>query len=273
MKACLLQTMYSATDPAFQAEGFAREIAMLDSLDDQTIDIIVIPEYAESLFAPRTHEEFCDQIEKYAPIIEQKAREAAIRCHAIVFANFGYKTERGYRNTTHVFGRDGNIVGRYFKQHPAPSEIKNPYIDTDYAESDLPVTIVEVEGIRYAFRTCYDFYFYEDLVNIARARPDIIIGCSHQRTDTHEALALMNRFHSYQANAYLLRASVSLGEGSAVCGCTCAIAPDGTMLGDMKNDVGILTVEFDPTAKYYKAAGFGGKPKAHFEYVDEGRRR
>ena len=62
MKACLLQTLYSATDPAFQEEGFARELAMLDSLDDPDIDIIVIPEYAESLFAPRTHEEFRDQI-------------------------------------------------------------------------------------------------------------------------------------------------------------------------------------------------------------------
>jgi glycerophosphoryl diester phosphodiesterase len=44
------------------------------------------------------------------------------------------------------------------------------------------------------------------------------------------------------------------------------------MLGNMKSDVGILSVVFDPKDKYYKPAGFGGKMKAHHEYIEEGRR-
>ncbi len=140
-------------------------------------------------------------MDKYAPIIEKKAKETAKRCNAIVFANYGYKTDKGYRNTTHVIDRNGKEVGRYFKEHPAPSELKNKGIDTEYSNSKQEVYTVELEGIRFGFRTCYDFYFYEDIVKMAREKLDVIIGCSYQRTDTHQALEIMNAFLAYNTNA------------------------------------------------------------------------
>jgi glycerophosphoryl diester phosphodiesterase len=52
-----------------------------------------------------------------------------------------------------------------------------------------------------------------------------------------------------------------------------AVAPDGTMLGNMKAKIGLLEVEFDPSKKYYKKAGFyGTKLQPHYEYLDQGRR-
>ena len=120
--------------------------------------------------------------------------------------------------------------------------------------------------------TCYDFYFYENFAPLARQNVDVIIGCSHQRTDTHDALSIINRFLSYHTNAYLVRASVSLGEESPVCGSSSIIAPDGKVLVDMKSDIGVGSAEFDPHEKYYKPAGFRGQPKAHYEYIEEGRR-
>ena len=45
--------------------------------------------------------------------------------------------------------------------------------------------------------TCYDFYFYEVFAPLARRRPDIIIGCSHQRSDKHSALETMGQFLAY----------------------------------------------------------------------------
>jgi predicted amidohydrolase len=130
---------------------------------------------------------------------------------------------------------------------------------------------LDIEGIRFGFRTCYDFYFYEDIIEMARKKLDVIIGCSYQRTDTHDALEIMNRFLAYNTNAYVLRSSISLGENSKVCGCSMAVAPDGAILANMKNKVGIEVVEFDPQKKYYKKSGFNGTAKAHYEYVDVGR--
>ncbi|MBQ8426393.1 MAG: hypothetical protein IJX16_01380 [Clostridia bacterium] len=86
-------------------------------------------------------------------------------------------------------------------------------------------------------------------------------------------MEIIGRFLSYNTNAYLLRASISLGEDSPICGSSMAVAPDGTMLGNMRAKVGLLEVEFDPTKKYYKKAGFyGTKLQPHYEYLDQGRR-
>ena len=58
---------------------------------------------------------------------------------------------------------------------------------------------------RYGFLVCYDYYFYEAFANMARQKMDVIIGCSHQRTDKHSALEIINRFLSYNTNSYLIR--------------------------------------------------------------------
>ena len=169
------------------------------------------------------------------------------------------------------------MLGKYYKAHPAPSEVKTAAeggneLDVSYSYEHRAPDVIEIEGIRFGFMTCYDFYFYEAFAPLAQQNVDVIIGCSHQRTDTHEALSILNRFLCYNTNAYLLRSSVSLGEESTICGCSCAIAPDGTVLHDMKSDIGVFSVDIDPKAKYYKAAGFKGAKKAHYEYIEEGRR-
>ena len=88
------------------------------------------------------------------------------------------------------------------------------------------------------------------LTRLAKERVDIIIGCSHQRSDTHQALEIINRFLAYNTNAYVVRSSVSLGEDSSLGGCSCVIAPNGDVLIDMKNRAGYETVEIDPKKKY-----------------------
>lgn len=270
MKVCLIQPPYSMNYE--EIEGcFAKELALLEQCDE-TMDVIILPEYSDVLAATPTDEDFVLAMEKYGPIIAQKAKETAKRCRAIVFANHGHKTEKGYRNTTHVIDRTGEVVGRYYKAHPAPSELRNKGIDTDYANEEQDVYTLDLEGVRFGFRTCYDFYFYEDIVAMARKNLDVIIGCSYQRTDTHQALEIMNRFLAYNTNAYVLRSSISLGEDSKVCGCSMAVAPDGSMLTNMKNKVGIEVIDIDPKKKYYKVSGFNGILKSHYEYVDEGRK-
>jgi predicted amidohydrolase len=49
------------------------------------------------------------------------------------------------------------------------------------------------------------------------------------------------------------------------------VSPNGTIVANMKNNVGVMVVEFDPKEKYYKRSGFNGELKSHYEYVDEGR--
>lgn len=271
MKVCIIQPPYSMNYVDIDA-CFNKLISLLDGLNEN-LDVIVLPEYSDVLANTPTAEDFVLALKKYSPIIDKKVKETAKRLNSIIFANYGFETELGYRNTTHVIDRNGVEIGKYYKVHPAPSELRNKGIDTEYSNYPQEIYTIDIEGVRFGFRTCYDFYFYEDIVQLARKNLDVIIGCSYQRTDTHEALEIMNRFLCYNTNAYLLRASVSMGEDSKVGGCSMIVSPNGTILSNLKNEVGKIILEINPKEKYYKASGFGGAPKSHYEYVDEGRKK
>lgn len=275
MKVCALQPKYSfnSCDLDVCINGL---IELLDACDD-SLDIIVLPEYSDALADVKGKDGYYNAVKTYGERVLNKAKETAIRCNAIVFVNAGYNTEKGIRNTTYAIDRKGNIVGKYFKAHPAPSEVKKDSeggheLDVEYSYETATPYVLEIEGIRFGFLTCYDFYFYENYAQIAREKVDVIIGCSLQRTDTHEALSIFCKFLCYQTNAYLIRASVSLGKDSKVCGSSMVVSPKGEELKNMKNEVGLLVCDIDISSKYYKPAGFGGSLKAHYEYIEEGRR-
>lgn len=275
MKVCVIQPYYSF-DEKDLAACYDGMMALVDQCDE-SMDIIVLPEYCDIPAATSSAAAFHRSIETYNARVREKIVATARRCHAIVFANFSAKTETGWRNTTFCFDREGNEVGRYYKAHPAPSEVKTPDeggngLDCTYSYEYRRPCTVEIEGLRFGFMTCYDFYMYEEYAALARENVDIIIGCSHQRTDTHNALDMFGRFLCYNTNAYLLRSSVTLGEDSPICGCSMIVSPKGEMILDMKSRVGLGIAEIDPHEKYFKPAGFKGKPKAHYEYIDEGRR-
>ena len=275
MKAYIIQPYYSFEQADLQ-RCFDGMIQLLESVGNDA-DIIVLPEYCDVPSACKSKNAFHASIEAYNSIIKQKATEAAIRCHSIVFFNAADKTPTGWRNTTYALDREGKVVGKYYKAHPAPSEVKTEReggneLDVSYTYEFRQPDVIEIEGIRFGFMTCYDFYFYESFAPLARQNIDVVIGCSHQRTDTHEALSIINRFLCYNTNAYLIRASVSLGTDSKICGCSTIIAPNGNVLVDMKSEIGITCADIDPHAKYYKAAGFRGALKSHYEYIEDGRR-
>ncbi|MBE6761592.1 MAG: hypothetical protein E7551_04830 [Ruminococcaceae bacterium] len=270
MKVCLIQPPYS-TDYSKSDDYFNKELELLDKCDD-TMDIIVLPEMTDMPCLCKTNEQRLLSIEKYNGAILEKAKETAKRCRALLFINARYKTEKGYRNTTHAFNRKGEISGLYFKQQLVPNEMKHRETDLSYVfESEEP-TVVEIEGIRFGFLTCYDFYFYENYANMARYNLDVIIGCSHQRSDSHSATEIICRFLAYNTNSYVIRSSVSMDVNSQIGGGSMVVAPDGEVMLNMLSRTGLETVEVDLSKKYFKAAGFGNPPSAHYEYIEKGRR-
>lgn len=265
MRAAIIQPEYSR-ESACSARLFDAELSALDSCDE-SLDIIVMPEYGDIPAMPDSTETFWECVERYhAPLLE-RAAQTAKRCGAFVFANgIGDR-----KNTTFAFNREGELFGKYFKRHLTEGEANGRGLSRDYALHPSSPYIIEAEGIRFAFLTCYDFYFYEAFSSIARQNVDIIIGCSHQRSDTHETSELFSRFAAYNCNAYLLRSSVSMERNSNIGGGSMVVSPSGEVLLNMKSRVGMETVEFDPKQKYYKPAGFGNSPAAHYEYVERGR--
>ena len=270
MKVCVIQPPYS-TDFTKIDEYFKKELSLLAECDS-SMDIIVLPEASDLPCLAPSREEMNEAIARFHAPLMEAAAETARRCNAILFVSGYSEEEDGLRNATFALNRRGEVVGKYFKQHLTPGEVTKTRLDSGYTFTHTEPTVIEIEGLRFGFLTCYDFYFYEAFPTIARAGVDFIIGCSHQRSDTHRALEIMTQFLAYNTNAYVLRASVSMDEGSDVGGASMIVAPTGEILAHMYSRVGLATVELDPKNKYYKPAGFGNPPAAHYEYVEKGRR-
>lgn len=270
MKACIIQPPYSR-DTSYSDEYFNYKLDLLDKCDN-TVDIIVLPEYSDVPCATETKEETFYYHKKYIDILLEKCVETAKRCNALVFVNALYEINGNYRNTTYAYNQKGELAGKYFKKHLPPLELNTLELDSDYTFEFSEPYVIEIDGLRYGFLTCYDFYFYEAFANIARQNVDIIIGCSLQRSDTHDAIETMCRFLAYNTNAYVIRSSVSFSEDSEICGASMVVSPYGKVLANMKGKFGMEFVEFDPHDKYLKPAGFGNPDAPHYEYIEFGRK-
>ena len=270
LKACIIQPPYEY-DTAKIGDAVKWQIDQLRKCDE-SLGLIVLPEASDRQGRIGSPAELAAAVDAFNAPLLAACSETARRCKATVFVNAIDRTPTGMRNTTFAYDKTGALVGKYDKEHLTRGEHARLGLDASYMWKWTEPTIMEIDGVRYAFMTCYDFYFYENYANIARYKPDVIIGCSHQRSDPHPVLETIGRFLAYNTGAYLVRASVSMGLDSPVGGSSMVVAPSGEILGNLYSRVGTLTVEFDPHAKYLKPMGYGNPPGMHSTYIEVGRR-
>lgn len=189
----------------------------------------------------------------------------------MIFINARTRAKRAFEIPPTLLIGKADLRANTGKQHLVPGEVSELKLDSGYTFEFSEPTVIEIEGIRFGFLVCYDFYFYEAFANMARQKLDIIIGCSHQRSDTHRASQVMSQFLAYNTNAFVIRSSVSMDEASDIGGASMVVAPDGKVLCNMRSRIGMETADIDLSNKYYKPAGYGNPPAAHYEYIEKGK--
>ena len=118
MKICVIQPEY-CLDHSRSEEFLRWELEALDKCDE-TMDVIALPESSDTPCLAHSKEQRLWSYENLNSPILEKAKETAKRCHAIVFVNARSPEEKGLRNTTFVIDRQGEVVGKYFKEHLTP---------------------------------------------------------------------------------------------------------------------------------------------------------
>ena len=98
MKACVIQPWYSFEEQDTD-HCFNQMISLLDQCDE-SMDLIVLPEYTDVPAAQPDKKHFHASIRKYNQTIIEKSVQTAVRCQAIVFVNAAFETPEGYRNGT-----------------------------------------------------------------------------------------------------------------------------------------------------------------------------
>ena len=155
----------------------------------------------------------------------------------------------------------------YDKQHLPPSEVKLGV--TAGNPSGKCACTCEVDGIRFAFMTCYDVYFNEQIEHIAKENVDLILVPGYQRGERRDIIEAQAKLMAFRCNAFVVRSSYSM-DSVEKGGCSMSVSPDGTILKHMGKDVGSISCEIDPFEKYMRPAGFGEGLVKNNDFISAG---
>lgn len=269
MKLCAIQVPYgmSAQETEKSVDFLINE---LDSCDS-SFDVILTPEYSNGP-GELTPDEALDFYIAHTGRLVDAAVRAAKRCNAVVALSGCFKIGDSYRNTTRVYRNDGSIAGEYYKQQLVLREPAEHGVDNAYTREFNPPAIVEVNGVRYGFITCYDAYFEEYIAHLGYRRPDVVLVAAFQRGEPAENLRMMNQMLAYHTGAFVLRSSVSMGIDSVRGGTSLVIDPAGKIIADMRSGVGKLIADIpDIHWKYCRSDSYGGSMIKNFDFIDQGR--
>jgi len=236
---------------------------MIDALQrcDESLDLILLPECCnapsgcgDSSLLPRLVAENTDKL-------LSAVKETALRCKATVGINlyvYGEGYETTVRNATLLYDSKGQLAAQYDKQHLPASEYTNSAIDHSYLTGSVNPFCAEVDGIRYAFLTCYDMYYTEFIHRISLEKPDVVLICSLQRAERADILEMQGKNCAFVCNSYVVRSSYHMGPDAKTGGCSMVVAPDGIVLHNFGQGKGFFDCRVEDIHwKYRRSNGFG----------------
>ena len=171
------------------------------------------------------------------------------------------------KNSTYLFDKSGEVAYIYNKQHLPPSEINLGVIP---GNPDGKVACVcDLDGIRFAFMTCYDVYFNEQIEYIASHKPDIILIPGYQRGERVDIIHAQAKLTAFRCNAFIARSSYSMNTAERG-GCSMIVSPDGQIIKNLGAEVGTISADVNVFEKYTRTAGFGGGIVRNDDFINDG---
>ncbi|MBQ6946928.1 MAG: carbon-nitrogen hydrolase family protein [Clostridia bacterium] len=252
--------------PYFAGETPDATIAsfLLEEMETVTADsLIVLPEYSNAGGISDAESEI--KAMPRAKVMLQQAAKVSKEKAAFVAINVLEEREGKRKNSTYLFNKQGEVSFVYDKIHLPPSEVA---LEVAYGEG---ACVCEAEGIRFAFMTCYDVYFNEQIEYIAAQKPDIILIPGYQRGERTDIIRAQAKLTAFRCNAYVARSSYSMDTDERG-GCSMIVAPDGQILQNLGKEVGQISADVDPKWKYMRPAGFGGGMIRNDDFVNDGLR-
>jgi len=228
---------------------------------DESLDLILLPECCNAPSGCGDSSLLRTLVAENTGKLLDAAKETAIRCKAVVGINlyvYGEGYETVARNATLLFDRQGNLAAQYDKQHLPASEYTNDAIDHSYLTGSINPFCAEVDGVRYAFLTCYDMYYTEFIHRISLEKPDVVLICSLQRAERADILEMQAKNAAFVCNSYVVRSSYHMGYESKTGGNSMVVAPDGVVLRNFGQEMGCFDCRVaDVHWKYRRSNGFG----------------
>ena len=225
--------------------------------------LIVMPEYSNAGGVSDKESEI-KALPRAKMMLEESSKIAKEK-GAYVVINVLEEREGDIVNSTYLFDKQGKVAFVYDKIHLPPSEVN---LGVKYGGG---ACACELDGIRFAFMTCYDVYFNEQVEYIASTKPDVILIPGYQRQERTDIIEAQAKLTAFRCNAYVARSSYSMGDANRG-GNSMIVAPDGKILKNLGKEVGSIELEIDEKEKYMRTAGFGGNVVRNDEFINNGLR-
>ena len=227
--------------------------------------LIVLPEYSNAGGVSDVESEV-NALPRSKKMLKEASKVAKSKsCYIAI--NVLHRLNGQIKNSTYLFDKKGDVAFIYNKQHLPPLEIKLGVVaGNDNGKAQCTCIL---DGIRFAFMTCYDVYFNEQIEFIAKFKPDIILIPGYQRGERTDIIRAQAKLTAFRCNAYVARSSYSM-DSDEHGGCSMIVAPDGQILKDLGKDVGCISAEIDPFYKYMRTAGFGGDTVRNDDFISAG---
>lgn len=227
--------------------------------------LIVLPEYSNAGGLSDAESEL-----KALPRAEwmlKEAGETAKSKKAYVVINVLENRNDNIKNSTYLFNKNGEVAFVYDKQHLPLSEIKLGVKAGN--DSGKCKCVCEVDGIKFAFMTCYDVYFNEQIEHIAMHKPDIILIPGYQRGERTDIIQAQAKLTAFRCNSYIARSSYSM-DSDEKGGSSMVVSPNGQIIKNIGKEVGSISVDVDPFEKYMRPAGFGEGLVRNDDFISDG---
>lgn len=259
MKLTIVQPNYHRDEsPCERIREFLK--AQLSSLEEN--EIIVLPEYSNAGGTSDPEVERASM--KFASEMKSACSRAAKTHSAYVAVNVLEEREGKIKNSTYLYGKNGKLAFIYDKIHLPPAER-----ELGIERGDGACTCV-LDGIRFAFMTCYDVYYSEQIEHIAKFKPDVIIVPGYQRGEQVDIIKAQATLLAYRCNAFVLRSSYSMGKDH-LGGCSMIVTPLGKTVACLGKDEGCASFNADDIkSKCYRPAGFGQPFVLNDEFINQG---
>ncbi len=260
MKVTVIQPAYfSGDNPDIVIAGFLKEkLSLLGNGE-----LIVLPEYSNA-GGLSDSKKILNAISRAEELKEFSSKIAKER-EGYVSINVIEKRDKKVYNSTYLFNKKGEVSFVYDKIHLPPAEVK---LGITHGGGECCRV---VDGIKFAFMTCYDVYYNEQIEHIAKFKPDVIIVPGYQRGERADIIRAQAKLLAFRCNAFVLRASYSMNSEEKG-GCSMIVKPNGEIVKDMASSVGSASFEVDVFEKFTRPAGFGEGLVRNDEFISMGLR-
>ena len=239
---------------------------LLDELRTAPRDgLIVLPEYSNAGGLSDKDREL-SALPRAQKMLEEAAKISKEKCSYVAINVLENRNDK-IKNSTYLFDKNGDVAFVYDKQHLPQSEIELG-VERGNGSGKCDCLCV-LDDIRFAFMTCYDVYFNEQIEHIAKFKPDIIVIPGYQRGERTDIIRAQAKLLAFRCNAFVVRSSYSMDDELRG-GCSMIVSPTGEILRDMGKEIGSVSETIDYKYKYMRTAGFGGDMVRNDDFISAG---